>query len=491
MMTDLAAQKEDYFWLFGYSSDTSTMEYGGTNIDFNTDPPDIYYQYREMSMDIANASICDSLGNLLFYTNGIGISNASHELMENGDGLNPSSFREDWVDIGYPLYQGVMILPLPGDPNLYYLFHEERSWAPDDPSYLTKIYTLYYTLIDMQANNGLGRVIEKNIPVIQDTLNYGKITATKHANGTDWWLLIPVFDSNQYYRILFTASGITSIDIQEVGDFVYSGLGQAVFSPDGTKYARYELKNINIGNFLNIYDFDRCTGLLSNHEQFNIIDTAYAGGVAISPNSRYLYVPSYGYTYQYDLEADDVEATKDTVAIYDGYIAPYFATTFFLAQLAPNGKIYINSNSGVNTLHVIHNPDQGGDACDFEQHGIQLPTFNAASMPNFPNYRLGPAPQSDTCELVSTINPVEEKLLDVQVFPNPATDRIEISFEPQEEQLVWDLYDNMGQKVISQLLLPFTGNKEIDIGTLTPGLYYWVLQSQEGRITDRGKLVVM
>jgi len=105
-----------------------------------------------------------------------------------------------------------------------------------------------------------------------------------------------------------------------------------------------------------------------------------------------LYISSHLKVYQYDLLADDIQATKDTVAIYDGFTSPQppFGTTFFLAQLAPNGKIYLNANNGGLHMHVINKPDQPGELCDFQQHGIELPTWNSFSMPNFPNYRLGP-----------------------------------------------------------------------------------------------------
>lgn len=79
------------------------------------------------------------------------------------------------------------------------------------------------------------------------------------------------------------------------------------------------------------------------------------------------------------------------IAIYDGSVSP-FPTPFLTAQLAPDGKIYINSPNGNNVLHVIHEPNLKGDSCHVEQNGIHLPTYNFASMPNFPNYRLGAIP---------------------------------------------------------------------------------------------------
>ncbi|MBV6653070.1 MAG: PKD domain-containing protein, partial [Mameliella sp.] len=83
------------------------------------------------------------------------------------------------------------------------------------------------------------------------------------------------------------------------------------------------------------------------------------------------------------------EATWTLVAVYDGHL-DFLPTTFFQGQLAPDGKIYIASNNGVTSLHVIHNPDADCPNCHIEQHGIELPTFNAFSIPNQPNYRLGP-----------------------------------------------------------------------------------------------------
>ncbi len=187
--------------------------------------------------------------------------------------------------------------------------------------------------------------------------------------------------------------------MQVIGDSILSpSLGQNVFSPDGTKFVELSMFSIEEGNFLNIYDFDRCTGLLSNHKQITYLDNASSGGVAISPNSRFLYVSSFVNIYQYDLWAEDIEASKDTVATWDGFIIPpVFATTFFLAQLAPDGKIYISANNGVQYLHVINSPNLPGELCDVCQHCVLLPTYNAFSMPNFPNYRLN-ALESSPCD---------------------------------------------------------------------------------------------
>jgi len=108
--------------------------------------------------------------------------------------------------------------------------------------------------------------------------------------------------------------------------------------------------------------------------------------------------------YQYDLWATDIQESKDTVSIYDGYLDDGFnPTTFFLAQLAPDGKVYLSCTNGTRWLHIINNPNGQGDACEFAQRGIHLPTVNFTSLPNFPNYRLGPL-DSSACDTLGLDN---------------------------------------------------------------------------------------
>jgi DNA-binding beta-propeller fold protein YncE len=394
-------EKRDHVWLFGYSSDAMEEGFGGSVIDFNDSLPLVYEEYRDMNFNVTNASICSEHGNLLFYTNGIEIHNYLHEQMENGGGLNPGQNADDNQENGYILSQGVLILPIPNHASQYYLIHSTQDY-PDGINLGFHVTSLNFSIIDMALNNGQGKVIEKNIPLIQDTLNVGEITSVRHANGRDWWLLVSEYDSNRFYRFLLSREGIINYGIQEVEEPIHVGLAQSVFSPDGTKYARLSLVTLEEDQYIDIFDFDRCSGSLGNQLQITYVDTAYAGGVAISPNSRYLYVSSFQYVYQYDLWAENIEESKQTIAIYDGFQGPLW-TTLFLAQLAPDNKIYINASNSVNFLHVIHNPNAPGLACDIRQHDLELPTLNAFSLPNNPYYGLGPLDGS-TCDTLGIDN---------------------------------------------------------------------------------------
>ncbi|MBK6894734.1 MAG: hypothetical protein IPH00_16790 [Flavobacteriales bacterium] len=80
------------------------------------------------------------------------------------------------------------------------------------------------------------------------------------------------------------------------------------------------------------------------------------------PNSRFLYVTSVLDVYQYDTEASDIAASMVHIAHWDSTYSPGppFATVFDIAQLAPDGKIYIGTGNSTLRMHVINDPDEPG-----------------------------------------------------------------------------------------------------------------------------------
>jgi len=115
-------------------------------------------------------------------------------------------------------------------------------------------------------------------------------------------------------------------------------------------------------------------------------DTAFHGGIAFSPNSRYLYLSSDRNFYQYDTEAPNIAASRITI---DALPPPPSGTDFAMIQLAPDQKIYV-SGYNLKELHVIHNPNAGGLACNFEKNIFSFTHSLGRSIPNHPYYGLGP-----------------------------------------------------------------------------------------------------
>ena len=374
-----AQNHHDYVWPLGYGKifyDPNNIAIGGIILDFNTNPPVMSHVDYELKKPLAG--ICDTSGQLLAYTDGCDIANRTHAIMLNGDTLSPGKVFNKYCDAtSYPVWQGALFLPKPSTAKEYYLFHFSADDFTMEPRFFM------YSVLDASGNNGLGQVIEKNIAAFEDSELSPYITATRHANGRDWWILSPRRNSNVYQRSLLTPEGVQYVDSQAVGtaDPIYWG-GQTAFSPDGSLY----VKALRDG--VRLMDFDRCTGQLSNFRFAAHPDTAGASGAVFAPGGRFLYITTGSRLYQYDLWAPTLEAGRQVVATYDGYQSP-FSTAFFQGMAAPDGKLYFSTGSTNNVLHIVHAPDLPGADCQVEQHGLQLPALTGWFVPNYVNYRLG------------------------------------------------------------------------------------------------------
>lgn len=387
----LFSQLHDNTWVLGYPGfgdiyghSILTFTEGGLHIDSNS-------VMNDMEFPGNNSSFSLSDGELFAFTNGLDIRNRTFvQDVENGGDLYEELDPFTGYYLSYHfLVQGSVFLPYPGHNDSLILLYMSNRYLLNSNNFVTDRVSFDVTaaLIDMKANNGLGKVIDRKIPIVHDTLVLGKLNAVRHANGRDWWVIVFQRGSKKYYRVLINSEGIHNLGTVEVELQIVSGSGGSIFSPDGEKYAIYNTFDNTSGSWLNIFNFDRCTGLLSNQVQIKGINRA--GGVAISPNSRYLYHNRYDTAFQYDLWAADIPASRKVVAVYDGFTDP-FPVTFYIMQLAPDGKIYSSATNGARYLHVIHRPDEEGLGCQYQQHGIQLYKYNDFSVPNFPNYRLGP-----------------------------------------------------------------------------------------------------
>ncbi|MBX2928397.1 MAG: T9SS type A sorting domain-containing protein [Saprospiraceae bacterium] len=484
------SQKYDFNWVMGYDSHLGFPNTEGIFMNFNTDTPSISYEPILLPMRTSLASISDSSGNLLFYTNGCSIANTNHEIIEDGMGLNPGEVHDIQCQTGYTAgRQSCLILPLQGT-SYYYLFHKGIFYENGNPAQGgTDI--LYYTIIDANENGGHGKVLEKNIPIIQQNLTYGQLTATKHANGEDWWILTGGDSNNDYHIIELSSEGVEYHGIQNIGHSAsYNGSrgGQSNFSPDGGKFIRYSSPD---GIF--IFDFNRNAGILSNFRHIPTPETTFSTGIGVSPSSQYMYVTTDIHVFQYDLNASDIGLSRIEVAEYNGYMSP-FPTTFAQLQLGPDCRIYISSFATVNVLHVIQYPDLPGTACQVDQHIIQLPFNHGRALPYFPNYRLGPLvpgePPAPPCvPVVSTVEETQLAAGALHIFPNPAHGHFTVALTAPATRL--RLYDSMGRQVLVQSLAAGQPEHRIALPPGLPaGVYVAVAEGSEG-VLGRGRVVIL
>jgi hypothetical protein len=99
------------------------------------------------------------------------------------------------------------------DDSLYYLFtmdHYYDSTGNPDPQ------GLCYSMIDMRLDGGLGGIVpgQKNIQVSGAELTSTAMSATRHKNNKDAWIVVRKYlNSNEYLSYRITQAGINLIPI--------------------------------------------------------------------------------------------------------------------------------------------------------------------------------------------------------------------------------------------------------------------------------------
>ncbi|HMX40613.1 MAG TPA: hypothetical protein PKD78_09805 [Saprospiraceae bacterium] len=375
----LYAQQHDNYWIFGSTPYNGTM---GALLHFEAGYPEFKIENVRQAYGVYCALCSDSSGNLLFHTNGRAVRNRLHQIMENGDTINPGAIWKDYPS--YPSITGGLTIPAPGAPNSYYLIH-----TSGDNTYKTNDFPiLYYTLVDMNANDGLGKVVSKNQMLSSDS-NIPSPVAIKHGNGRDWWLIAGDYKRKVYHTFLIDANGIHALPPQAITpDAFAAGSGYHKASPDGAFFI-----NNDDASGLWIYDFDRCTGILSHPRVLPYQPPVFwTASNAFSADGRFLYIGTHLVIYQLDMQTiDSTYIALDTIARYEYGVAPAAPnyTHFLLPELAADGKIYYTTFNNSKAFHIMQRPGFPLMASNFTQRGLLLPKHNAETRCYFPNYRLG------------------------------------------------------------------------------------------------------
>jgi hypothetical protein len=235
---------------------------------------------------------------------------------------------------------------------------------------------------------------------------------------------------------------------------------------------------------LDLYDFNRCDGTLSNLQNITVPDTGSlsAGlGCSFSPDSRFLYVSSYKRLYQYDTWAVNVNSSGILIAQYDSFFSP-FQTLFNMHQIGSDGKIYISTWNGNNVMHVINTPDSLGLNCNFIQHSFILPTYNT-TIPNFPNYDLGTWIGS-SCDTLTAINETSKSNLNLKIFPNPASNYFYANYNlPSNSSAQLTIYNMFGQKISTHNLYGTFKTLMVHTEDLQNGIYIITVKSNKEELS--------
>ncbi|WP_276482115.1 gliding motility-associated C-terminal domain-containing protein [Paraflavitalea pollutisoli] len=301
------------------------------------------------------SSISDRNGNLLFYTDGITVWNRNHQVMANGVNLNGDTLCT----------QSALITIHPGNPSLYYVFTVAKEAEPEG---------LQYSVVDMTLNGGLGDVVagQKNIPLVTPVCE--KVTAVRHANANDIWVITHQFGNNSFYIYKIDCAGLNATPIVTVAgniaDKITNTIGYLKASPDGTTLAM-----AGFTSEVELFDFDANTGGISNPRAITGNPNKITGpyGVEFSPDSKLLYVSeSYNnngsgdfYIFQYKVDTSHIVDSR--IAIDSGY-----GNAAGALQLARDGRVYIAYDQQ-QFLGAITQPNLRSYACAHVREFIHFP----------------------------------------------------------------------------------------------------------------------
>jgi gliding motility-associated-like protein len=452
LFSDIYSQREANIWYFG--------KYAG--IDFNSGKPEPLNN-SAMNTWEGCSSISDTLGNLLFYTNGIKIWNRKHSVMTNGSNLNGDTSST----------QSAVIVRQPGTEPIYFVFTVDYQAHPNG---------FEYSVVDMRLDNGFGDVVaeKKNIVLLTPTCE--KIACVNHQNNKDSWIISHGWNDSVFYSYLLTENGLQLPVISKTGS-VYSpdeynlnlnAIGYLRASCDGKKIASAVLYNSTV----EIFDFDNSTGILSNPIKITFPQIFGTYGVEFSPDVSKLYVTSSLELYQVNLLAGTSNDIINSV-----FLIHHFDSYPSALQLGPDGRIYLTqaSQTSKKYLSIINHPDSLGLLCDFKYDTLFLEIgITQRGLPNFnPSFLIPPVFRfSNNCDGDSVRFQIVKQISTDSVlwnFGEPSSQQNNFSklispnhlySKPGIYTVILFLWKN-GSKTISRQNIQVTPLPEINLGSDT------------------------
>lgn len=352
---------ENSVWKFG----------GGAGFNFNS----LTATTSAMAAPECAQSVADAAGNLRFYTDGNRIWDRNNNPMPAANPIFPAPL----VNVTQSTVQGALIVPFVNDNNRYYVFSLSAQELANNEGG-----KLYYSVVDMSLNSGLGDIVPGTAHVLIDTGFSEHMISVPACGGI--WLVLHARTSAAFKAYKIDANGLNTAPVLSqtgvqgyvgpgnAGNPGYQGnnfynVGQLAVSPDFSQLAAAYFK----GNFVELYRFDNNTGAISARGVVDSANDAYGFyGVSFSPDSKKLYASNCAASIflkafnQYNLALPNMAQIR--------------ASRFFLGtcnaslsqlQLAPNGKIYFNGNY-ISKLGTIDNPNLSGAACGWNPQSTNL-----------------------------------------------------------------------------------------------------------------------
>ncbi|RDI05826.1 T9SS type A sorting domain-containing protein [Flavobacterium sp. AG291] len=378
------AQSRNNHWLLGL-----------TDVNFSSNPPAATVVSQGSAAKYGIATISDSNGALLFYTDGITVWNKNHQIMQNGDMIDVDT------NILSKSLQKVIIVPHPGNSNRYYIIRDKMQNTAGTGGNGSSWGYYVYSIVDFSSNS-LGQIVPTNqepgstgvenlyTSVLMDAHSgyYSPLTFTADTTGSNYWVIIQRHHSLYSFKIdsqglntvpvesTFLPGQIYNLNANNNGSFIQRSMFRVLPILGTSKLYGLESSfedsgDTDPGNHLSHFysvDFDMATGHFSNYQ--NIL-LEYNGGISynfeLSPDLTKAYFVAYrpvnmpsgndGQVMVKDLS----NLNTPSRVLYEFASSTTASAKFYSIQKDKYGNMLVSGKStDLNRnkyLHIINNPN--------------------------------------------------------------------------------------------------------------------------------------
>lgn len=300
------------------------------------------------------ATMSDTAGYLLFYTDGDTIWDRNHQPMPNGTGL-----------LGCPQFgssaQAALIIPQPKNDSLYYVCTTD-CWEN------AGVFGLRYSIVNMNLNGGLGNVITSSKNTLLYTPVTEGLTATYNCDNTTIWVMTHEYNTNNFIAYEIDSNGLHPPVISSIGSTYTDFFAYMRFSPN-SNFLASTFSSFTVSGEL--FKFNTDNGTLYDLISIPLFSGDY--GTCFSPNNSKLYFTlGGGDVYQFDISSyNQIDITNSKVQIdtTDNYILGAITN-------GVDNKMYVATFGELN-IGVISSPNNSGTNSNLNLQGVSLNNLNS------------------------------------------------------------------------------------------------------------------